>query len=69
MEGLTALGETTEMAGHASFFKADRLAALGAGLSQKAVRVLARGGLLVLQVSRLEDPADGIGNREHQSIL
>ena len=68
-EGLTALGKTAEMAGHASFFKADRLPALRAGLTQKAVFVFTGDGFLVLQVPLFEDLADGVRDGEHQSVF
>ena len=68
-EELTALGKTAEMAGHASFFKADRLPALRAGLTQKTVFVFTGDGFLVLQVPFFENLADGVRDGEHQSVF
>ena len=58
--GLPALRKAAEMTGHAALFKADRLPAVGAGFSQKAVLVFVAPHFLVLEVSPLEDLADGV---------
>jgi hypothetical protein len=68
--GLSALGKSAEVTGHAPFLKTDGLAAFGAGFPQKAFFILAPfGDRLTLQISFLQDPADGIGNGEHQAVF
>ena len=39
LAGLPAFSEATEMAGHAAFFKADRLPAIRTGLSKQAILI------------------------------
>ena len=66
---LTALGKTAEMTGHASFLEADGLSALGASFSKKTVLVFVSSGWLLLDIPRLQDTADRVGNRENKTVL
>ena len=60
-QSLTALGETAEVTGDTSFFKADLLAAFRTQYSRKAFLILATAvGALIFQIPFLEDTSDSI---------
>ena len=67
---LTTFCETTEMTGHASLLEADGLSTFWTGLSEEAVFVFEAGlTLTILEISVLQNSANGIWYGQNQTIL